>query len=75
MGLTWTPSTVVVALVIAVLAVLALHRMITRGLCDCHDHCGDSSSKSSGCGCSCTSCAGCASVDKMVENVNRNLEK
>ena len=44
MGLVWTPSTIVVALVIAVLAVLAVRRIATRGLCDCHDHCGDSDS-------------------------------
>ena len=37
MGLVWTPSTIVVALVIAVLAVLAVRRIATRGLCDCHD--------------------------------------
>lgn len=48
-GLVWTPSTVSCA-VIAVLAVAggAPHR--DSGLCDCHDHCGDSDSPRSGCG-------------------------
>ena len=69
MGLVWTPSTIVVALVIAVLAVLAVRRIATRGLCDCHDHCGDSDSPRSGCG----SCHGCGAVECMVADMDKAL--
>lgn len=69
MGLVWTPSTIVVALVIAVLAVLAVRRIAMRGLCDCHDHCGDSDSPRSGCG-SCQGCSGCGAVECMVADMD-----
>lgn len=72
LGLVWTPSTVVVALVIAVLAVMAVHRIATRGLCDCHDHCGDSDSPKSGCG-GCHGCAGCGVADCMVADMDKAL--
>ena len=72
MGLVWTPSTIVVALVIAVLAVLAVRRIATRGLCDCHDHCGDSDSPRSGYG-SCHGCSGCGSVECMVADMDKAL--
>lgn len=68
-ALVWTPSTVVVALIIAVLAALAVHRIATRGLCDCHDHCGDSSSGSGGC----AGCAGCKAASRMVADIDRAL--
>ncbi len=32
-------STVILLGVILGLAVLAVRRLVTRGLCDCHDHC------------------------------------
>ena len=72
MGLVWTPSTIVVALVIAVLAVLAVRRIATRGLCDCHDYCGDSDSPQSGCG-SCHGCSGCGAVECMVADMGKAL--
>lgn len=72
MGLVWTPSTIVVALVIAVLAVLAVRRIATRGLCDCHDHCGDSDSPRSGCG-SCHGCSGCGAVECMVADMGKTI--
>lgn len=72
MGLVWTPSTIVVALVIAVLAVLAVRRIAMRGLCDCHDHCGDSDSPRSGCG-SCQGCSGCGVVECMVADMDKAL--
>lgn len=71
LGLVWTPSTVVLALVVAVLAALAVHRLATRGLCDCHDHCGDE-----GAGCAsggCSGCAGCSAADCMVADMDRAL--
>ena len=72
MGLVWTPSTIVVALVIAVLAVLAVRRIATRGLCDCHDHCGDGDSSRGGCG-SCHGCSGCGAVECMVADMGKTL--
>ena len=72
MGLVWTRSTIVVALVIAVLAVLAVRRIAMRGLCDCHDHCGDSDSPRSGCG-SCQGCSGCGAVECMVADMDKAL--
>lgn len=72
MGLVWTPSTIVVALVIAVLAVLAVRRIAMRGLCDCHDHCGDSDSPRSGCE-SCQGCSGCGAVECMVADMDKAL--
>ena len=70
MGLVWTPSTVVVLAIIAVLAILAVHRIVTRGLCDCHDHCGDSSSG----GCSgCHGCSGCSAADCMVADMDKRF--
>ena len=72
MGLVWTPSTIVVALVVAVLAVLAVRRIATRGLCDCHDHCGDSDSPKSGRG-GCHGCSGCGAVECMVADMDKAL--
>lgn len=72
MGLVWTPSTIVVALVIAVLAVLAVRRIAMRGLCDCHDHCGDSENPRSGCE-SCHGCSGCGAVECMVADMDKAL--
>lgn len=70
MGLVWTPSTVVVLAIIVVLAALAVHRIATRGLCDCNDHCGDSSSG----GCSgCHGCSGCNAADCMVADMDKAL--
>ena len=66
-GLTWNISTVVVALIIAVLAILAIRRIKTRGLCDCHDHCG-TSSKQSG---RCAGCAGCGATQHMLSNMEK----
>lgn len=49
--LVFTPSTVVLLLVIAALAVLAVRRMCRKGLCDCHGE-GDGA---------CAGCSGCSS--------------
>lgn len=70
-AMVWTPSTVVVAAIIAILAVLAVRRIVTRGLCDCHDHCGDSSSggRSSGC----AGCSGCGAAARMVADIDTAL--
>ena len=52
--------------------VLAVRRIATRGLCDCHDHCGDSDSPRSGCG-SCHGCSGCGAVECMVADMGKTL--
>lgn len=58
----WNVSTVVVALIVAALAVLAVRRLLSRGMCDCNDHCDCSSSGG---------CSGCAAADKMVADMER----
>lgn len=79
--LEFTPSTVIILLVIAALAFLAVRRLVRKGMCDCHDDKGCSG---------CSGCAkgapaggkaaaadlgsrqgGCSAVDKMVERMNR----
>lgn len=52
-------STVVVLVVIASLVVLALRRMLRRGLCDCDDRCGDGG------------CSKCGAADKMVKDMEK----
>ncbi len=52
-----TPSTIVLLLIIAALAVLAIRRLTRRGLCDCH---GDGKTKGSS---SCAGCAGCGGMN------------
>ena len=38
-GLEFTPSTVVVALIVLALVFLAVRRLVRNGLCDCHKGC------------------------------------
>ncbi|MEY8561859.1 hypothetical protein AALA21_02195 [Eggerthellaceae bacterium 3-80] len=61
MPLEITPATVVLGLIIVVLALLAVKRLVKKGLCDCHAD-KDTSGGLSGCGCSgsCGGCSGCA---------------
>ena len=60
--------TVAIVLVIVTLAVLAIRRMVRRGLCDCGDHCGEGEGRS-GCGhCQgCPSCGSCWAARKVPE--------
>ena len=60
-------STTVLSLLIAVLAALAVHRIWKRGLCDCHDHCGDSPSGG------CHGCTGCNAAEHMVADMRKSL--
>lgn len=50
--LTFTPSTVAILLVVVALAVLAVRRMVRKGLCDCHSDKG------------CSGCSGCSAARK-----------
>ncbi|NGM16465.1 hypothetical protein [Xiamenia xianingshaonis] len=52
-----TPGTVVVLLVLAVLVVLAVRRLTSNGLCDCHKGDGRTAGGAPG---GCAGCAGCA---------------
>ncbi|WP_139652030.1 FeoB-associated Cys-rich membrane protein [Raoultibacter phocaeensis] len=52
--------TIIISLMIVALAVLAVRRMMKRGLCDCHD--GE---------CPSGGCSGCGAVDKMVADMER----
>ena len=63
LGLEFTPSTVVVALVVLALVVLAVRRMMRNGMCDCHK--GDSAH--GGCG----GCSGCGAADRMVADMQK----
>lgn len=68
-GLEFTPSTVVVALIIAALVFLAVRRMYRKGLCDCHKD-GDE-----GCAGGCGGCSGCGAADKMVSDIQKKAAK
>lgn len=63
LGLEFTPSTVVVALVVLALVFLAVRRMMRNGMCDCHK--GDSAH--GGCG----GCSGCGAADRMVADMQK----
>lgn len=57
-----SPATVIIGLVIAVLAVLAVRRLVRRGTCDCHDH-GGGPAKG---GCAAGGCAGCTGAESQM---------
>ena len=63
-----TPSTIVFLGIILVLAVLAVHRLVKRGACDCNDHCGGSCHSEKG-GC------GCGAADDMVRKMEAAANK
>ena len=60
LGLEFTPSTVVVALVVLALVFLAVRRMMRNGMCDCHK--GDSAHGG---------CAGGCAADRMVADMQK----
>lgn len=68
-------STAIVLLILAVLVVLAVRRMIGRGLCDSGGSCGSCHGGSSGGGCHGGAgnhdggCPTCSAVDKMVADM------
>ena len=57
-----TPSTLVFLGIILVLAARAVHRLVKRGTCDCHDHCDGG-------------CSTCGAVDDMVKNMEAAAKK
>ena len=71
--LTITPSTIILVAVILACAILAVRRMLKKGLCDCHDGCEGCSKKkkafrSKG------ECSHCGAVQSMVSNMESSLE-
>lgn len=60
-----TPATVAILLAVAALAVLAVRRLVRKGLCDCHADKG-----CSGCA-GCPKAGGCAAADAMVERMKQ----
>ena len=68
-------STAVVLLILAVLVVLAVRRMIGRGLCDSRGSCDGCHGGSSGGSCHDSApdggCSACSAVDKMVADMDR----
>lgn len=67
-GLEFTPSTVVVALVVVALMFFAIRRLTRNGLCDCHK--GDDAH--GGCAGGCSGCSGCGAADKMVADMQKH---
>lgn len=67
LGLEFTPATVVVLLIIAVLAFLAARRLWRNGMCDCHKD----DPRGSSCSGGCAGCAGCGAADRMVADAQR----
>lgn len=62
-----TPATILVAVAVIVLVVLAFRRLIVRGMCDCHDHCGDGAG-------GCEGCKGCSAAADMVRKMEQAAE-
>lgn len=70
--LTITPSTIVLVAVIMAFAVLAVRRMLKKGLCDCHDGCEGCSSKKKGLNGK-SACPHCGAVESMVSKMEASL--
>ena len=66
--LSFTPTTVIILLIIAAWAVWAIRRLVHKGMCDCHSR--DGEHGCTGCnGChmkSSEECNSCKSAEKMV---------
>jgi hypothetical protein len=76
-ALVFTPGTIVVLAILAVLVYLAAHRMFARGLCDSgrfrSRRKGGASSACSPVGCA--GCSGCAAVSKMLADMDKASQK
>ena len=60
-GLEFTPSTVVVALIVLALVFLAVRRLVRNGMCDCHK--GDDAHGGG--------CSGCGAASAMVADMQK----
>ena len=65
--LEFTPSTVVVALIVLALVFLAVRRLVRNGMCDCHK--GDDAH--GGCAGGCGGCSGCGAARAMVADMQK----
>lgn len=68
-----TPSTIVLIVLILACVVLAVRRMLRRGLCDCHDGCEGCTGKKMG-SCGKGACSRCEAVESMVSNIEASLK-
>lgn len=66
-GLEFTPSTVVVGLIVIGLMLLAVRRMWRNGMCDCRK--GEDMR-----GHLCGGCNGCSAVDKMLSDMDNAVK-
>ena len=69
-GLEFTPSTVVVALIVLALVFLAVRRLVRNGMCDCHK--GDDAH--GGCAGGCGGCSGCGAASIELKVMSRNRD-
>lgn len=58
-ALSFTPSTVILLAIILACIVLAVRRLLKRGMCDCGDHCEEGG---------CHGCKGCASASDQGQS-------
>lgn len=70
--LTITPSTIVLIAAIGAFAVLAVRRMLKKGLCDCHDGCEGCFGKKKGL-CGKGACSHCGAVESMMSKMEASL--
>ena len=66
-GLEFTPSTVVVALIVLALVFLAVRRLVRNGMCDCHKGDDAHGGGAGGCG----GCSGCGAASAMVADMQK----
>lgn len=74
-ALVFTPGTIFVLAVLAVLSALAVRRIRTRGLCDSGHAPKGAFAEGGACSSGCASCAGCGSVDRMLADMDRAARK
>ena len=63
-ALAFTPSTIILLVIILACVGLAIRRLARRGMCDCGDHC-----EEGGCH-GCHDCKGCEAAEEMVRKMN-----
>ncbi len=61
-----TPATVIILLVILACVVLAVRRLVRRGLCDCNDHCEAKKH--------CHGADSCSVANKMIKDMEKSLK-
>lgn len=70
-AITFTPGTVLVLAIIAVLVFFAVRYLVRSGSCSCAPKARDAKGSQAGCTrSSCAGCAGCQSVDQIIVRMN-----